>query len=152
MHEHLRLRLRVVDQAAVDELQLVHVAAIERDAEMAAEEPFLEQPQIARQQRSSYGRMSAGQRDRLHLQQLRDGGVELRVGVVGVDDVQVGVGAQVFQQQETGVDILRQHAAARARRRLRAGRACAATGGRLRVSGGESITMTACRQRPLPRQ
>ena len=76
---------------------------------MAAAEPVVEQAQLAGEQIFVVGREVGGRRDRLQLQQLGDGIVEQGVGVVAVDDVQVGVRAEVFQQQETGIDVLRQH-------------------------------------------
>ena len=67
VHQHLRLRERAVDQAAVDEVELLQVAAVQRQAEVAAEVPLVEQAQLAREQRLVVGRQVVGARDRLQL-------------------------------------------------------------------------------------
>ncbi len=93
------------------------------------------------QQASPYGRMSAGQSDRLELQQLGDARVEQRVGVVGVDHLQVGVGRRGLRAAGS-----RRRRPAPARRGTRtppaSSRSRMRSHGRTSSrSGGESITM-----------
>jgi hypothetical protein len=82
---------------------------VQRHAEVAAEEPFVEQAQFARQQGLVVGGKIGGRCDRLQLQQLGDGGIEQVVGIGIVDHLQERVRAEVFQQQEAAREILRQH-------------------------------------------
>ena len=110
MHQHLRLRQRGVDQVPIHQFQPFQIVAVERRAEMTTQEPFVEQPQFARQQRLVVGREAFRRRHLLQFQQLTDRIVEQRVGIVGIDHMQVGLVAEVFQQQEAVFDILCQHA------------------------------------------
>ena len=110
MHQHARLRQGRIHQSCVGAFQRVAFVVVERQAQVPAEEPFVEQAQLAQQQRAVVGRQPLGTRDRLQAQQLGHGVVEQRVGVVGVEDLQVGRGAEVLEQQETGLDIAREHA------------------------------------------
>ena len=45
----------------------------------------------------------------LQPQQLRDGRIEAGIGIVGVDHLGQGRTTKVLQQQETGLQVARQH-------------------------------------------
>ena len=110
VRRHARLRQRVVHQSPLRQLQALGIAAVEFDAEVAAQIPVLEQPGVALQQRLAEHHGVFGQRDRLQDQQLGDRAVDVRVGIRSVDHLRHRRAAEVFQQQEAGVDIAVEHA------------------------------------------
>ena len=110
MREHFPLPERIVHEAALNEFEAVAVVAVEFHAEMAAQEPLLEQSRIALQQRLAESADPVRWRDRLQLEQLPDGRIDMEIGVVVVDDLRQGGSAEVLQQQESRFDILCKHA------------------------------------------
>ena len=109
MHQHPRLRKGGIDEHVVGEVERLEVAAVQRGAEMASQEPVVEQAQFAAEQGLVVARQVVGRGDGLDAQELVDGGVEVRIGVAGVDHVEQGVHPQVLEQQEAALDVAREH-------------------------------------------
>jgi hypothetical protein len=64
----MRLGQRGIDQASVDQLQLLEFATVQHDAQMPAEIPLVEQAQFARQHRLVVGRQVGRAGHRLQQQ------------------------------------------------------------------------------------
>ncbi|KAG1209957.1 hypothetical protein G6F35_010645 [Rhizopus arrhizus] len=104
----LGLAERVVHQPAVHQLQAFELSAVQFQAQVALQEPFVEQAGIPLQQRLAELAEVGRHRDRLQAQQLFDRAAEPLIGIALVEDLRQGRAAKGFQQQETGVQVLRQ--------------------------------------------
>ncbi len=108
MGQQLRLAQGVVHQPAVYQLQAFELAAVQLQVEVALQEPFVEQAGITLQQRLAELAEAGGYRNRLQAQQLFDRATEPFIGVALVEDLRQGRAAEIFQQQEANIEVLRQ--------------------------------------------
>ena len=108
MGHQLGLAQRVVHQAAMHQLQAFDLAAVEFKVQVALQEPFVEQAGIALQQCFAELAEVGRHRDRLQAQQLLDRTTEPFVSVALVEDPGQGRAAEIFQQQEAGIQVLRE--------------------------------------------
>jgi len=92
------------------QLQGFKLTAVQLQAQVALQEPFVEQPGIALQQGLAERPHALGNGDLLQADQLREGGIEPRVGVGVIDVPGQGRAAEIFQQQEALLLVAGQHA------------------------------------------
>ncbi len=109
MHDHLGLRQGAVDQQATDTLPGGVLLGCKGKPQVALYVPFGKQLQLTTQQRLVVMRQVAVEGQTLLLQQGLDGIVEQLVGIVFVYHVQIGLAAQVIENQEALLEIGSQH-------------------------------------------
>lgn len=106
MDEHPRLLQRAAYQQVADPLPAGQRLALQLHAEVAGQVPVGEQLQLAAQHRFVVGRQDTGDIDLLEGDQRIQGRFEQLVGISGMKHVEVGLPAQVTEQQETVLQVL----------------------------------------------
>ncbi len=106
MDEHPRLLQRAAYQQVADPFPAGQRLALQLHAEVAGQVPVGEQLQLAAQHRFVVGRQDTGDIDLLEGDQRIQGRFEQLVGIPGMKHVEVGLPAQVTEQQETVLQIL----------------------------------------------
>ncbi|MNC05672.1 hypothetical protein D3C75_531630 [compost metagenome] len=105
MHQHPRLGQGAGHQQIAGGVPGRQCGTVEGDAEMALQVPVGEQLQLATQQGVVVGRQLALHRQLLEGYQRLQRVLEQGVGVVRVDHLQIGLPAEIGQQQETLLEV-----------------------------------------------
>ncbi|MNN35711.1 hypothetical protein D3C81_1495700 [compost metagenome] len=106
VHQHLGLGQGTVDQQLAHTLPGGLLGFAEGQAELPPDVPLREQFDFTTQQRIVVAWQWRVHRQALERQQCIDGITEQAIGIVGINDVQVCLMAQIPQQQETALQVL----------------------------------------------
>ena len=109
VHRYLGLGQGVVHQPAQAQLQCLDIAAVQLQAEVALDEPLLEQARIAQQQGLIKTRQVGRYRHLLQGDQLAEGRLHAGVGSLVGEALRQRRPAQVFEQQEALGQVAGQH-------------------------------------------
>ena len=109
MHEDARLRQRGGDQAFHNAVPGLVLRTAQGQAEMPLQIPVREQRQFAAQQDVVVLRQHLGPRRALPADQRIDGRAHQGIGILLVEHIKQGPRAEIAQQQEPVLQILRQH-------------------------------------------